>query len=95
MAIFREKAEPYFAQFSTLGAVDSAINDQPSADCVHRDSTSLRCSTGVIVAKLVGRENYDQLTATYLDVVRTRASHELPKFESLLNNLAGLAPGRV
>src|SRR5262249_47884545 len=46
MAIFREKAEPYFAQFNSLAAVDSAINDQPSADCVDRDSTLLRCSTG-------------------------------------------------
>lgn len=94
VAIFREKAEAYFAQFNTLAAVDSAINDQPSADCVHRDSTSLRCSTGLIVAKLVGRKDYDQLASTYLDIVRNKASHELPKFESLLNDLAGWAPGR-
>jgi hypothetical protein len=88
VAIFCEKTEPYFAQFSTLAAVDSAINDQPSADCVHRDSTSLRCSTGLIVAKLVGRQDYDQLASIYLDIVRNKASHELPKFELLLNNLA-------
>jgi len=87
VAIFREKAEPFFAQFSTLAAVDSAINDQPSADCVHRDSTSLRCSTGLIVAKLLGRNDYDQLASIYLDIVRNRAIYELPKFELLLNTL--------
>jgi hypothetical protein len=88
MAIFHEKAEPYFAQFSTLAAVDSAINDQPDADCVHRDSTLLRCSTGVLVAKLVGRENYDQLVSIYREMVRNKSNHSLAKFELLLSDLA-------
>jgi hypothetical protein len=88
MAIFREKAVPYFAQFNSLAAVDSAINDQPSADCVDRDTTLLRCSTGLIVAKLVGRDNYDELVSIYREVVRSKASHFLPQLELLLGDLA-------
>jgi hypothetical protein len=91
VAIFHEKAEPYFAQFSTLAAVDSAVNDHPGDDCVHRDMAWLRCSTGVIVARLVGRPNYDQLVPLYQEAVRKGSPHLLPKFESLLNDLGNLS----
>jgi hypothetical protein len=93
VAIFHEKAEPYFAQFSTLAAVDSAVNDQPGDECVHRDMAWLRCSTGVIVASLVGRPNYDQLVAVYQDAVRKKSPQLLPKFEALVNDLGN--PGKA
>jgi hypothetical protein len=93
VAIFREKAEPYFAQFGTLAAVDSAVNEHPVDDCVHRDMAWLRCSTGVIVARLVGRPNYDQLVSMYQETVRTKSPHLLPRFESLLNDLGN--PGNA
>jgi hypothetical protein len=96
LAIFHEKAEPYFTQFSTLATVDSAINDQPGDDCVHRDALWVRCSTGLIVAKLVGRKNYDQLVSIYLDMVRSKSNFCLARFELLLSDLAnpGYSPKR-
>jgi hypothetical protein len=93
VAIFHEKAEPYFAQFNTLAGVDSAVNDQPGDDCVHRDMAWLRCSTGVIVARLVGRPTYDQLVPLYQEAVRKRSPQLLSKFESLLNDLGN--PGNA
>jgi hypothetical protein len=91
-SIFREKAQPFFTQFSTLAAVDSVINDQPSENCVHRVMPWLRCSTGVIVAKLVGRENYDHLVSIYRAIVRNDSNgYYLPRFELLLSDIAKLA----
>jgi hypothetical protein len=87
VAIFEEKAEPYFAQFRTLAAVDAAVNDKPGEDCVHREMEWLRGSTGLIVAGLVGRANYDQLVPLYLETVRKKSPHLLPRFESLLTDL--------
>jgi hypothetical protein len=93
VAIFHEKAEPYFTQFSTLAAVDAAVNDHPGDDCVHRDMAWLRCSTGVVVARLVGRQDYDQLVSIYQETVRKKSPQLLPRFESLLSDLGN--PGRA
>jgi hypothetical protein len=94
LTIFREKAQPYYSQFSTLGAVDSAINDQPSDNCIHRVMPWLRCSTGAIVAKLVGRTNYEQLMSFFPDILRNDSNgYYLPRFELLLSDLAKLEAG--
>jgi hypothetical protein len=93
VAIFHEKAEPFFAQFGTLAAVDSAVNDHPAVPCVQRSMPWLRGSTGVIVARLVGRPNSDQLIPPYTEAVRKTAPHLLPQFESLLADLG--TPGKT
>ena len=72
--VFRERAVPYFAEFSELADVDRVINDRPSEHCIHGGLPYRRCSTGVIVAKLRGRRNYDELTSIY------RSTLEINKF---------------
>lgn len=89
-AIFHDKAEPYFAQFSTLAAVDAAINDQPGDECVHRDMGWVRSATGLIVARLVDRADFDQLVSVYREAVHKKAPPLLPRFELLLNDLGNL-----
>jgi hypothetical protein len=94
LTIFQEKAQPYFSQFSTLAAVDSAINDQPRERCIHGGLPWRRCSTGLIVAKLTGRQNYNELVSIYCEIVRKDAGgYYLPRFEALLSNL-GTLPDR-
>jgi hypothetical protein len=91
LTIFDEKAEPYFSQFGTLAAVDSALNDQPKERCVHGGLPWRRCSTGAIVAKLTGRGNYDELVSIYHEIVRMDAGgYYLPRFEALLCDLTKL-----
>jgi hypothetical protein len=87
--IFNDKALSYFLQFSSIAAVDSAINDHPNEPCVHRPMPWLRASTGMITAKLTNRANYDALVDLYRETVRRDANgYYLPRFESLLMDLA-------
>jgi hypothetical protein len=68
--LFDDFAIPYFEKFSSLAAIDAELNDRPTDRTPNRGATWLRCSTGVIVAKLVGRPNYDDLVETYREVLR-------------------------
>lgn len=87
-AIFSDKAVPYFSQFASMRAVDSAINEVPNEPCVHRVMPWLRASTGAIVAKLVRRKNYDDLICAYREMLRGDSNgYYLPRFESLLTDL--------
>ena len=89
MEIFRDRAAPYFVEYSTLDAVDSAVNGRPYERCVHRVMPILRCSTGAIVAKLVGRKDYDHLISIYRAALQKFAKgFYLPRFELLLADLA-------
>ncbi|WP_425616852.1 hypothetical protein NA78x_000513 [Anatilimnocola sp. NA78] len=93
LEIFHDKAMPYYSHFSSLVAVDTAINAQPSDNSVHRAMPWLRCSTGAIVAKLVGRDNYDYLVSIYTDILRKDSNgFYLPRFELLLSDIAKLTP---
>lgn len=88
LEIFRNVAVPYFSEFSDLKAVDVAVNDHPQQKCVHRVMPSLRCSTGVIVARLTGRDDYDALVATYREQLQQDANgFYLPPFEALVEDL--------
>lgn len=94
LTIFREKAQPYFEQFSTVAAVDVALNDQPNEPCIHGGMPSNRCSRGVIVAKLTGRKNYDELVSIYRSIlIKDNNGFYLPAFESLLDRLEGISAG--
>ena len=67
--VFREVALPYFERLGSLAAIDAELNDKPAERTSHRGLAWFRCSTGIIVAKLVGRPDYDRLAAFYLDVM--------------------------
>ena len=70
LRVFRDVALPYYEKFGSLKAIDAALNDKPGDRVVHFAVAWFRCSKGLIVAKLVGRANYDQLARFYLEVVQ-------------------------
>lgn len=90
---FRDVAQPYFMSYGDLGAVDAAVNDAPQTACIHRAVPWLRCSTGLIVAKLVGRKNYDALASIYRGMLQHDSKgFYLPQFEALIRDLEASAP---
>lgn len=94
MATFSNVALPYYARWSSLRAIDAELNDDPTVRSPHRGGPPLwRCSTGIIVAKLVGRSDYDALAAYYTDVM-TRVSNGfyLKQYLALLESLRSVEP---
>jgi hypothetical protein len=91
---FQEFALPYFERWGSLHAVDAELNDRPSERTQHRSLAWFRCSTGIIVAKLVGRTDYKRLAAYYSDVMaRDNKGFYLKRFQSLLKSLETIEPG--
>jgi hypothetical protein len=92
--VFREVALPYFERWSSLAAIDAELNDKPAERTSHRGLAWFRCSTGIIVAKLVGRPDYEQLAAFYLDVMtRDNKGFYLKRFKPLLKSLESVEAG--
>jgi hypothetical protein len=92
--VFREFALPYFDRWGSLAAIDAELNDRPSEPTRHRALAWFRCSTGIIVAKLVGRPDFDQLAALYTDVMtRDNRGFYLPRFQELVKSLESTEPG--
>jgi len=92
--VFREFALPYFERFHSLRAIDAALNENPIERTPHRVAPSLRESTGLIVAKLVGRPDYDHLVDLYSTIMRD--SHKgfyHKKFEALVKSLGSIEGG--
>jgi hypothetical protein len=58
-------AETYFTRFSSLVEIDQELNSHPELHSPNRVLPWFRCSAGLIVAKLVGRDNYDRLVVEY------------------------------
>jgi hypothetical protein len=86
--VFREFAVPYFNRFSSLSEIDAELNDAPTERTPHRVAPWLRCAPGLIVAKLTGRPNYDQLVDIYGDVMRrSDEGFYLKRFEALVKSL--------
>jgi hypothetical protein len=93
MAIFHQFAIPYFDKFSTLAAIDAELNSRPRERTPNRALPWLRCSTGIIVARLIGRPDYDTLAKTYSEILtRTNKGFYLKRFEALLESLKDVAP---
>lgn len=91
--LFQKYALPYFDKFGSLHAIDAELNNRPTRDTVHRVVPWLRCSTGVIVAKLVRRPDYPRLTKIYTDVMRKQdRGFYLRNFEALLKSLEVIGP---
>lgn len=90
VGVFRDTALPYFEQWRLLSRIDAELNDDPAKRTVHRGLAWFRCSTGIIVAKLVGRTNYEQLATFYTDVMRKdNKGFYFERFDSLLRSLEG------
>ena len=88
VGIFRKVALPYFAQFGSLAAIDTELNDHPAERSVNSSLAWFRCSRGLIVAKLTGRPDYEQLATFYLDVMtRDNKGFYLKRFEALVESL--------
>ena len=94
MRVYREVALPYFQHWSSLAAIDAELNDKPGERTQHRALAWFRCSTGIIVAKLLGRPDYDQLASFYTDVMsRDNKGFYLKRFQALLKSLESVEAG--
>jgi hypothetical protein len=95
MGVFCEHALPYFEHWGSLQAIDAELNDNPGERRVHWALAWLRCSTGIIVAKLLGRPDYEQLAAFYTEVMtRDNKGFYLKRFLALLESLKRIEPER-
>ncbi len=90
--VFHDVALPYFGRFSSLAAVDAELNDKPLAHTRNRGFPWLRCSTGIIVAKLVGRSNYRELVDVYRGVLAKVDAFHIPNYNALENRLETVEP---
>ena len=94
--LFREVALPYFERWSSLSAIDAELNDKPGKRTPHSALAISRCSTGIIVAKLVGRPDYERLAAFYTDVItKDNKGFYLKWFLPLLKSLESVAPDSI
>jgi hypothetical protein len=88
MRLFHDVALPYFERWSSLAAIDAELNNNPSHKTLHRGLAWFRCSTGIIVAKLIGRPDYEQLARFYTEVMsQDNKGFYLKRFEALLKAL--------
>jgi hypothetical protein len=91
LGVFREFALPFFNQWGSLLAIDKELNDNPTQLTSHRALAWFRCSTGVIVAKLVGRADYEKLVTIYMEAMKAdNRGFYLKKFQSLLQSLEAI-----
>lgn len=96
MEIFHADAEPYYAKYSTLEAIDRSLNERPRERTVHSILPRQRCSAGVIVAKLLGRDDYEELVSIYRETLQQEAKgFYLPRFEALVQDLETLDIAQV
>ena len=94
MGVFRENALPYFERWGSLQAIDAELNDKPAERTPHRALAWFRCSTGITVARLLGRPDYEQLAAFYTEVMtRDNKGFYLKRFQALLRSLESVEPG--
>lgn len=81
-------AEAYFTRFSSLEAIDRELNDQPGRETPNRPMPWYRCSTGLIVARLVQRANYGELLKIYEEQMKAfSGGFYWSRFESLAQYL--------
>jgi hypothetical protein len=94
MELFQTVALPYYQRWSSLYAIDAELNDHPAVRSPHRGGPPLwRCSTGLIVAKLVQRQEYGALAQYYADVMR-RVSNGFyyARYQALIASLESVEP---
>jgi len=90
--VFHEFAMPYFEKYGSIYAIDELLNTSPSERSRHRGPW-LRCSTGVIAAKLSNRENYDAIVSVYAETMKTIDNGvHVARFKALLDVLDSMSP---
>jgi hypothetical protein len=89
---FIDVALPYYAAFSSLAAIDHELNTEPLVPSPNRRSPWLRGSTGLIVARLVGRVNYRQLVDAYRGVIERVDAFHLRDYDALVTRLESIEP---
>jgi len=92
--VFRGFALPYFEQWGSLATIDTELNDKPGERTHQRPLAWERCATGIIVAKLIGRSDYEQLVSFYTDVMTQNSKgFYLKFFQALLKSLESIEAG--
>ncbi len=90
---FQTKALDYYTEYSSLQSIDQVLNHNPSEKTPHRMMEWLRASTGLIVARLVDRRNYNELTNVYLKTLhKLDRGFYLPQFTALIKDLHDVEP---
>jgi len=88
LSVFDTIALPYYSAYSSLEAIDHLLNDYPLKKTPHRTMEWLRASTGVIIAQLVGRDEYEKLKEEYRKKVACiDKGFYLPQFDALIEDL--------
>jgi hypothetical protein len=81
--------DQWFARFSDLANIDRELNDDPLRETPNRPMPWLRCTTGIIVAWMRQRSDYERVLDAYRGVLRTlNNGFYLPRFETLVADLA-------
>ena len=83
---FDTVAAPYFDKYSSVAAVDSLLNKELHS--VHYIMPWVKCSNGLIAARLNQRPNYDELAAIYSKAMkRIDEGFYSDRFEALVEDL--------
>lgn len=71
-------AKPYFAKYQDLKSIDEIINNPPFEYSPADVGVGLeeRCTKGLIVARLVDNPSYEQLVASYDEVIKLTMNEE-------------------
>ncbi len=94
MEIFREYALPFYDRWGSLEAIDAAVNANPHERVLYRSLAWFRCSTGLITARLTGRQDYDRLFHAYTEIMKKdNKGFYLKWFEPLTKALETIPPG--
>jgi hypothetical protein len=90
-AQFCTYANPYFAKYDGLAAMDRLLNDEPEKNSIHGGAENLRCERGLILAKLSGRSDYPVIEQTYrAKMEKLNGGFYLPAFDAIAKFLRGL-----
>lgn len=87
---FKDVAIPYYQKNGNLKRIDEILNDNPTKVSVHANTQSFRCMKGLIVAKLIGRENFDELLFEYDKKMRTMSDLSKNRYEAVKKHLENL-----
>jgi hypothetical protein len=93
--VFRTVGLPYYDKWKSLPAIDAELNGDPARRTLHRGLAWFRCSTGLIVAKLVGRRDYATLADIYTEIMtQDNKGFYLKRFQALKQSLNSVEPSQ-
>ena len=91
-SVFNDIALPYYQKYGSIKAIDELLNSQPNEQSRHRLPWE-RCATGIIAAKLVGRNDYDNLVNIYTEKLKViQNGFYSDKFRKLVKVLESIDP---